>query len=146
MKKNSAQKGQINEPLSEINITPLGDLSLTLLIIIMIISPFIMQSMIKVYASKAVVSNNKQQQTKEKPLFINITTKDIYLNTKPINSDIDLLSKLANELDLKNDKTVLVTAEYNVSHGTVVHVIDIAKQSGAEKISLLKNTVASKDK
>ena len=41
------------EPLSEVNVIPLADLSLVLLIILMLLSPMIMQSMIKVHATKA---------------------------------------------------------------------------------------------
>lgn len=138
MRKFSTEKGKEGEPVAEINITPLGDVSLTLLIILMIISPMIMQSMIRVYSSKALPTH-QQERKKEKPLFINITKKKIYLNTRPIRSDLDLASRLINELMQKRNKTVLVTAEYNVTHGKVVHVLDIAKQSGAEKISLLKS-------
>ena len=143
MRKISFEKGEEGEPVAEINVTPLGDVSLTLLIILMIISPMIMQSMIKVYSSKAV-RTKQNERVKEKPLFINITRKKIYLNQKPIKSDLDLSSRLINELMQKRDRTVLVTAEYSVTHGTVVHVLDLAKQAGAEKISLLKNVQSKK--
>ena len=42
-----------DEPLNEVNVIPLADLSLVLLIILMVLSPMIMQSMIKVQSSKA---------------------------------------------------------------------------------------------
>ncbi len=136
MRKLSSEKGH-SEPIAEVLLTPLCDVSLTLLIILMIISPLVMQSLIRVSTSKAV----KSQQTavkKEKPLFINITKKAIFLNTKKVKSDVDLAIKLRNELTFKRDKTVIVTADKDVRHGTVVHILDVSKQNGAKKLSLMK--------
>ena len=138
MRKFSSEKGKEGEPIAEVNITPLGDVSLTLLIVLMIISPMIVQSMIKVFSSKALPSH-QEERVSDKPLFINITKKKVYLNTRPIKSDLDLSSRLINELMQKRDRSVLVTAEKDVKHGQVVHILDIAKQSGADKISLLKS-------
>lgn len=138
MRKYSSEKGQGDEPVAEINITPLGDVSLTLLIVLMIISPMIVQSMIKVLSSKALPSH-QEERVSEKPIFINITRKRVYLNTRPIKSDLDLSSRLINELMQKRERSVLITAEKDVKHGKVVHILDIAKQSGADKISILKS-------
>jgi len=138
MRKYSSEKGQEGEPVAEINITPLGDVSLTLLIVLMIISPMIVQSMIKVLSSKALPSH-QEERVSDKPLFINITKKKVYLNTRPMKSDLDLSSRLINELMQKRERSVLITAEKDVKHGKVVHILDIAKQSGADKISLLKS-------
>ncbi len=138
MRKDSSEKGKAGEPIAEINITPLGDVSLTLLIVLMIISPMIVQSMIKVFSSKALPSH-QEERVSDKPLFINITKRNVYLNTRRIKSDLDLSSRLINELMQKRERSVLVTAERDVKHGKVVHILDIAKQSGADKISLVKS-------
>ena len=39
-------------------------------------------------------------------------------------------------------KTVMITADEGVTHGAVVHVLDIAKQTGADKLSLVKKAAA----
>ena len=137
MRKNSVEKGSQSELLAEVNITPLGDLSLTLIVILMIVSPMIMQSMIKVHSSKAVEST-QVERTKEKPLFVRITNEAIYLNTESMGSEEEFSIRLAKELANKKDKSVMITADREVLHGKVVHILDLAKQSGAVKLSLLK--------
>ena len=81
MKKYTVEKGKWEE-ISEINITPMADLSLTLLIILMIVSPMILQSMIRVYASRAAVEAVERQKKVDKPLYIEIRKKGLYLNSK----------------------------------------------------------------
>jgi len=138
MRKESIEKGNPKE-LAEVNITPLGDLSLTLIVILMIISPMIMQSMIKVHSSKAVETAQVEKE-KEKPLFIRISNDAIYLNTEKMDSEREFSIRLAKELDNKKDKSVMITADGEVLHGRVVHILDISRQSGAVKLSLLKGT------
>jgi len=136
MRKDSVEKGSPKE-LAEVNITPLGDLSLTLIVILMIISPMIMQSMIKVHSSKAVETTQIEKK-KEKPLFVRITDEAIYLNTEKMASEEEFSIRLAKELVDKKDKSVMITADREVLHGRVVHILDLSRQSGAVKLSLLK--------
>jgi len=136
MRKNSVEKGSPEE-LAEVNVTPLGDLSLTLIVIIMIVSPMIMQSMIKVHSSKAVKSVQVEKE-KEKPLFVQITRGEIYLNTEKMGSEEEFTLRLAKELEGKKDKAVMITADKEVLHGRVVHILDISRQSGAVKLALVK--------
>jgi biopolymer transport protein ExbD len=136
MRKDSVEKGSPKE-LAEVNITPLGDLSLTLIVILMVISPMIMQSMIKVHSSKAVETTQAEKE-KEKPLFVRITDEAIYLNTEKMASEEEFSIRLAKELVDKKDKSVMITADREVLHGTVVHILDLSRQSGAVKLSLLK--------
>lgn len=137
MKKFTIEKGQWEE-ISDINITPMADLSLTLLIILMIISPMIMQSMLKVYASHAAVQAVERQMKVDKPLYIEIKKNGLYLNSKKMQSDRDLLLHLRGELSRNAKKMVMITADIGTTHGIVVHILDISKQAGAEKLSLIK--------
>ena len=127
-----------DEPLSEVNVIPLADLSLVLLIILMVLSPMIMQSMIKVQATKATAVKSLRQQPPEPPLILAINPDGIALNTVKVTSDLDLAVRLAQALSNRQDKTVLLTADPAVIHGRFVEVLDLAKQQGAEKIALLK--------
>jgi len=136
MRKGSIETGGQKE-LAEVNITPLGDVSLTLIIILMVISPMILQSMIKVHSSKAVRST-QAEETKEKPLFVRITNEAIYLNTEKMGSEEEFSLRLIKELENKSDKSVMITANKEVPHGKVVHILDITRQSGAVKLSLVK--------
>jgi biopolymer transport protein ExbD len=125
-------------PLNEVNVIPLADLSLVLLIILMVLSPMIMQSMIKVQASKASAVKSLSKQPPEPPLILALNPDGISLNTVKVIDDVDLAARLAQALGNRQDKTVLFTADPAVIHGRFVQVLDLVKQQGADKIALLK--------
>jgi biopolymer transport protein ExbD len=127
-----------DESLSEVNVIPLADLSLVLLIILMVLSPMIMQSMIKVQSSRASAIH-KATKKPEPPLILNIiNATDVELNSVKISNDLDLASRLAAQLGDRDDKTVMLTVRSAVPHGRFVTVLDIVKQQGADKIALLR--------
>src|SRR5437016_3060449 len=127
------------EPLNEVNVIPLADLSLVLLIILMVLSPMIMQSMIKVQASRATAIKSLKEQPPEPPLILALNGNgSTSLNTVQSKDDVDLAARLATALGNRDDKTVLFTADPGVLHGRFVQVLDLLKQQGAEKIALLK--------
>jgi biopolymer transport protein ExbD len=125
-------------PLNEVNVIPLADLSLVLLIILMVLSPMIMQSMIKVQASKASAVKSLSKQPPEPPLILALNPDGISLNTVKVIDDVDLAARLAQALGNRQDKTVLFTADPAVIHGRFVQVLDLVKQQGADKIALLR--------
>jgi biopolymer transport protein TolR len=135
MRKGSIEKGG-ESAVSDINITPLADISLTLLIVLMIVTPMAMQSMIQVAASGKAAATEKKEE--EKPLFIEIRPDGLFLNTKEMLTEEKLFVHLRSELTLKENKQVMITAGTGVRHGSVVRVLDIAKQAGAEHLALLK--------
>ena len=126
------------EPLNEVNVIPLADLSLVLLIILMVLSPMIMQSMIKVQSSRATAVKSLAEKPKEPPLILSMSAHGITLNTVKVTDDVDLAARLAQALGNRDDKTVLFTADPDVLHGRFVQILDLVKQQGADKIALLK--------
>lgn len=137
MKRSSIEKGE-GEEISEVNVVPLADVSLVLLIILMLITPMVMQSMIKVFASRGAVAVEADRTVKEKPLFLEVRPEAYVLNTNPLTTELQLLANLRGELSRKDDRTVIVTAAKGVTHGRMVTALDIAKQAGAEKLALVK--------
>ena len=131
-------------PLNEVNVIPLADLSLVLLIILMVLSPMIMQSMIKVQASRASAIKSLSQKPPEPPLILALNPDGVSLNTVKVIDDVDLASRLAQALGNREDKTVLFTADPAVLHGRFVQVLDLVKQQGADKIALLKKAAPKK--
>src|SRR5438067_2990253 len=95
-----------DEALSEVNVIPLADLSLVLLIILMVLSPMVMQSMIKVQKSKASAAKMLAPDQKEPPLILAINPDGVQLNTVKITSDMELAAKLAQSLGNRIDKTI----------------------------------------
>lgn len=126
------------ESLSEVNVIPLADLSLTLLIILMVLSPMVMQSMINVQSSRAAAIKSLGAKPPEPPLILVINPDGVTLNTVKITDDLDLASRLAQALGNREDKTLLMTVDPAVAHGRFVQVLDLAKQQGAAKIALIR--------
>lgn len=124
-----------------INVVPLADLSLVLLIIMMLLGPVALSSMIRVQTpnlekTKAI---KKQQKTPD-PLLVKITSEGIFLNNNKVDSVDFLGEQIAIKLRDEADRPVIVSADDNIQVGDVVHVLDVAKQSGADQISLLKGS------
>jgi biopolymer transport protein TolR len=127
----------------KINIVPLADVTLVLLIIMMVLSPMVMSSMIRVMTPN--VSKAAAKKTPDKapdPLLIKVTGKGLFLNNNPVDSEEFLGEQIGIKLRAEPDRQVIVSADDNVEVGSVVSVLDIAKQRGAEKVSLVKGAPA----
>src|SRR3974390_3496987 len=103
------QSTEEGETLSEVNVIPLADLSLVLLIILMVLSPMIMQSMIKVQASRAAAVKSLGPSPAEPPLILDITPSGVEFNKIKVTTDLDLARMLAEKLGNRSDKTILLT-------------------------------------
>jgi biopolymer transport protein ExbD len=131
------QSEQEGEPLNEVNVIPLADLSLVLLIILMVLSPMIMQSMIKVQSTRATAVKALAQNPLEPPLILAVNPDQVSLNSVVV-SDLDLAARLSQALNNRSDKTVLLTVDPAVINNRFVQILDLVKQQGADKIALLK--------
>jgi biopolymer transport protein ExbD len=130
----------------KINVVPLADLSLVLLIILMVLSPMVMSSMIRVQTPRLEKVKAVKQQKNEKapdPLLIKITSKGLFLNNNLVESEQFLAEQIAIKITDEPDRPVIVSAEDNIQVGDVVHILDLAKQHGASKVSLLKGGAES---
>lgn len=124
----------------KINVVPLADLSLVLLIILMVLSPMVMSSMIKVQAPRLekVKSQPKDDKKAPDPILIKVTAAGVMLNNNLVDSDNFLAEQIAIKIADDPDRPVIVSAEDLIQVGDVVKYLDLAKQSGANKVSLLK--------
>jgi len=142
MASDPTQEGAAEET-ETINVVPLADLTLVLLIILMVLSPMISQSMIHVATPQVKSDKDKdlQEQPEKKPpepLIIGITTQGYTLNNAPTGSLEEIMAALRARLLEDNERSVLVTADNDISVGAVVEILDLAKQNGAGTVSLLK--------
>ncbi len=134
------EDGDLDET-DKINVVPLADLSLVLLIILMVLSPMVMSSMIRVQTprldkvKKAVIKNNDKAPA---PLLIKITAEGLFLNNNLVESEQFLAEQIAIKIADDNERPVIVSADDEIPVGDVVRILDLSKQSGAEKVSLLK--------
>lgn len=128
-----------NRPIVSINITPLADVTTTLIVIFLITMPYVMWSGIKVNSTRAVKDRQVVKPEKNlEPIVLVLTAKEVYLNKERVKKKRDLGLLLRGLLKERTDKQVIVVPDGDVLLGRVVEVLDIAKQSGAAKLALLK--------
>src|SRR5262249_20155834 len=117
------QNEQEGEPLNEVNVIPLADLSLVLLIILMMLSPMIMQSMIKAQNTRATAVKSLAEKPPEPPLILSVNPDKVTLNSVPV-TDLELAGKLQQALSVRDDKTVLLTVDPTVINDRFVQILD----------------------
>lgn len=120
--------------IAEINMIPLIDVSLILLIIFMVITPFMVQSQIQVNLPKA--SSNTASEGDENVITVQLAEN----GTTTVEGKTIRFARLEQELILRmaksHRKTVLVQADKTVSIDQVVTALDIAKRLGAAKVGI----------
>ena len=126
-----------NRGLSEINLTSLVDVCLTLVIIFMVSYPLVMQSGINV-ATPALQKANTVLEETELKAEINLKDNNrIELNGQAIEYTL-LPDSLRALLAASKEKRVVISADENVLHDRVVAALDLAKQSGAGQLAIVK--------
>lgn len=136
-----AAQQQDGDPITDINVTPLVDVSLVLVIIFMAIAPFAMQSGIKVLESKAKAAVGKVSASENVSIRL---TKDgaVAVNGKTAAME-GLAAVLAEALSASKDRMVTLSADDENFVGDVVAVLDAAKQAGALKIAIMTTEKAA---
>jgi biopolymer transport protein ExbD len=120
----------LHEPMAEINITPLTDVFLVLLIIFMVTTPLIMTAGIKIRMPRTA----NLPSLSERDVILAITSDERYFvnNTEVPKAR---LGEYLHELKVGN-KLVVVQADARLSHGVVVAALDAAKAAGAERLAI----------
>ncbi len=126
-----------SKALTEINLTSLVDVSLTLVIIFMVSYPLVMQSGINVSSPSMEKAKTQLEETELKAEIVLKEDYSIQLNGKKIEPDY-LSDSLKTLMAASNNKMVVISAEENVLHDHVVAILDKAKQCGAEQLSIVK--------
>ena len=122
---------------SEINVTPLVDICLVLLIIFMVMLPKNVPE-ISVRVPPESTQRQKPQQVNEN-LVLGLT-KDgaITLNRTPVDR-ANLGDTLETQLKFRDKKVIFVNFDDDANYGVAVEVLDLAKRSGAEVLGIMKN-------
>ncbi len=128
---------------SEINVTPMVDVMLVLLIIFMVVTPFLQQG-IQVAIPRGLKNPDEDQLiNKESAVIISVPkNEEYYLGKKKVNLD-DLKSQVEKALANKKeeDKIVYIKSGVEVSYGEVVKVINAVREKGVDKIGLVADKV-----
>ncbi len=118
------------EPSSDINVTPLVDVCLVLVIIFMVTAPLFSQPIMEVELPTAITDEGESAEN----ITITIDPDEkMAVNAKEVTIDelkIELKLKLAESAD----KYVIIRADKLTNHGIVVKALDVAKELGAKKL------------
>ena len=121
---------------SDINVTPMVDVMLVLLIIFMVVTPMLQHG---VSVDMAQVNNPEQMPDadKEDALLVSVMRNgDVFFGTDKISVD-NLTSKVKDRLVNKADKRVYVKADARAHFGNVVQVVDSVRAAGVDDLGLL---------
>jgi len=122
-----------DESISQINITPLVDVMLVLLIIFMVTAPILQQGVnveLPAVTTGPLTGENEQ-------LVVAVTREGrVLLNDNPVKVD-ELQQKLAALLQLRPDRGVYLRADTTVPYGTVVEVMAVARNAGVKRLGMV---------
>ena len=115
-----------------INVTPLVDITLVLLIIFMVTASYIVSPAIKVDLPKAASGTEQAKTTLALTL-----AKDgaLYLNGERSNDEL-VVRYIHGELPKNPDLQAIIAADGGVAHRDVIHIIDLVKRSGVHKFAI----------
>ena len=134
------KRKEIGTSLSEINVTPLVDVMLVLLIIFMVTAPM-MQSGIGVNLPQAETNSSPA----EEGLTMTITQdRYIHIGESPINIFL-LENKLKEYFYGKEKKVVFIRADESLPYGYFINVLDVIKKAGVQEIGLIAKPIEEKD-
>lgn len=122
--------------VSDINVTPMVDVMLVLLIIFMVITPML-QKGVSVDMAKVNNPMPMEDADKEDAILVSVTkNNEIYLGADHITLDA-LTTKVKDRLANKPDKRVYVKADMRARFGWVVGVVDTVRAAGVDDLGLL---------
>ena len=119
---------------SDINVTPLCDVMLVLLIIMMIVAPLLQQG-ISVVLPTATNTVDKPETQGQSVIAIG-ANKELYLNARPI-AESELVTKVNEALENQKEKIILIKADQEVQYSAVMATMDKLRQAGIEDIGLV---------
>ena len=115
-----------------INVTPMVDVVLVLLVIMMVSANYIVSQSLKVELPKAASSDD----TTASVASVTVAKGGgLYFNQEPIDEN-GLKAKLRQAVTANPDINLIVSGDKNATHGDVVHVIDLAKIEGITKFAI----------
>ena len=119
---------------ADINVTPLVDVMLVLLIIMMLVAPMLQQG---VSVKLPTASNTVDKPEVQGQTVVAIgRDKSMYLNAKPVQEG-EMATKVNELLENAKEKIVLIKADEEVEYGAVMAAMDQLRQAGIEDIGLI---------
>lgn len=132
--------GGRGEVTADINVTPMADVMLVLLIIFMVITPML-QKGTPVELAKTQNPIDMPDADHDDAVLVAVTRDGkFWLGQDRVNIE-DLAAKVGDILSAKMDKTVFVRSDYRAKYGDVKTVVDTIRSAGVDKVGLLTERV-----
>ena len=125
------KKGAMN---SEINITPLADVMLVLLIIVMLIAPLLQQG-VELTLPEAANTEDKPESDEQTTLAVTADGRFFVDNIE--SSETEMLNNVQAALERKLERIVLIKADQDAQYSSVMTVLDRLQRAGIENIGLI---------
>ena len=122
--------------IHEVNMTPLIDVSLVLVVMLMLATPLAFESSIAVKRS-ARTAQTAEQQTQRERVEVRLVSEDSVRVNRTMVARVGLTATLEPLVASSVDGFVVVSCGKDVSHGAFVDVLDKAKLSGASEIAVM---------
>jgi biopolymer transport protein TolR len=128
------------DAIGEINVTPLVDVMLVLLIIFMITAPMLHQG-VEVTLPKTVASEDLPLRIAD-PLVLTVKTDGlVYIRSEPVHPS-KLVERLGSLLEAREDQQVFLKGDREISYGTFIEVVDLLHQGGIRHVGLVTDRIA----
>ena len=132
--KGRRRRGRRHTPMSEINVTPMVDVMLVLLIIFMVAAPLLT---VGVPIELPSAKGQQLQANSKEPLTLSVSTSgDVFIGETKV-ALADLSAKLAEIAKSRADEAIFVRGDKGVDYGTVLKVMGRVNAAGFKKISLV---------
>jgi biopolymer transport protein ExbD len=119
---------------SDINVTPLVDVMLVLLIIMMLVAPML-QKGVDVRLPQAANTVDKPETQEQTVLAITADAR-YYVNSVEV-SELELLNRVQGTIELTAERIVLIKGDEDASYSSIMHVMDELRRVGIEDVGLI---------
>ncbi len=129
--------GSKDGPMADINVTPMADIMIVLLIIFMVITPMLQKG---VDVKLPTAGNTKERKDEPKTITVAIKKDSTtYLGTNKFENPQELLAQIKERLeDLpEGSRMVYLKADEGLQYSEVMRVMDICREAGVEEIALI---------
>ena len=131
--------------IADINVTPMVDIMLVLLIIFMVVTP-LLQKGVSVDLAKTKNPREMREADRDDAIVVAVTRDaKIYVGSDQVPLIANLGPKVKDMLAAKVDKTVYIKSDRRARYGDVVDVVDIVRAAGVDTLGLLTTRIESRD-